>query len=183
MTRSRRAYASAFTLLAGLATTAFVAVLGCSSSGSTYGNNQEAPFSVADQIYFLDGAGSNTWEVKLTSYSGACALEQAGDSKKQNSDYILVKIEGMSDAMPSPGTYMLGSNASGITLEVQLKQGDATCNDTETDADSATLDLTASTASGATGTLTASIKGMPVQFAFNAAGCTRDDSVASSCVP
>jgi hypothetical protein len=86
-------------------------------------------------------------------------------------------------AYPTPGTYTLNSTVEGIGLNVELKHDDETCNQSDVVASSATLVLTTSTTTGATGTLTALINGSTVQFAFDAAGCTRNDSIPFACEP
>jgi hypothetical protein len=185
--------------LAGLALGTLVAALGCSSSspagssGNDAGSStdtgtdasvaEKTPFPVADQIYFLNGTGSSEWEIKLTSYADACTLEHNGDSKKQNSYYINIEIEGLTDAIPPAGTYKLGANSNGITLAVELKHDDATCNQSDDAANSATLELTTSTPSGATGTLSASIDGMTIETSIKASSCMRDDSLPFTCEP
>jgi hypothetical protein len=208
---SRREHRSTFALargsLAGLL--GALAALGCSSSSAAGSSGNDAgasgdtandtgpfmdsttdasgadktPFPVAGQIYFLDGTGSNDWEIKLTSYAEACTLEHDGDSKKQNSYYINIEIEGLTDTMPPPGTYKLGANSNGLTLAVELKHDDVTCNQTAVVANSATLELTTSTSSGATGMLTASMDGMTIETPINASSCVRDDSIPFTCEP
>ena len=143
---------------------------GCSSSSSG-----GVPFSVQDQIFF---GASGDYELKMLDYSGACALQQASDTHKQNTQYIELHYYGSN--IPGPGTYGVGA-----TVKIALHKRDGACNLTESVATSGSVTITNVTSSTLTGSFTANLPGYgTVSGNLDASFCDTSSSTGpQQCVP
>lgn len=150
-------------------------LLGCSSPN---GDNTDggdagltgtlggAPLQVLEQSAFrrIDASlGDLGYEIRLASFGGLCALEQAGQAKA-NGHTLVLQLKRSSLA---PGTYPVDGKA----IQMEYKVRDAACKDTKTDADSGSITLTAVSATEIAGTLDGKFGSDHVSGSFSAPMC------------
>jgi hypothetical protein len=141
-----------------------------------------SPFAIVDQIVVVTGVG---YGFKLTSYAGACTLEQQGNSSKQNSHYWKLNFRGPTTSQLPTGTYPLNTTVGGYRMDVVgVHDRGATCKEIDHDATSASVTIATSTTATVAGTIDAVIPDLGTfHVPFSAAGCATLSGGAKACVP
>jgi hypothetical protein len=143
-----------------------------------------SPFQIVDQFAYASGSD---FQMKLTDYANGCALQQRGNSHKQNSHYWKIAITGATGAKLVPGKYILNqANANGLTLRtLAIHDRDSSCTEIDHEASSGSVTITGVTATAITGKVEADMMGLGnIQLALDAAVCDTSTSTGTAvCIP